>query len=105
MVVRDVAVGKTNDRPVCKQVKSSAESIHLATPRLSSSGDRCVKLCVARGSELRVPAVPANYNSGSSAGEDLTRKTTSVSSGGAMVADNSLVPNVTESSFGGESLS
>ena len=71
-------------------------------PRLSSGGNRCVELCVAGGSELRVPT---NYNSGSSASEDLTGKTASVSSGGAMVANNSMVPNVTESSFGGESLS
>ena len=101
MVVRDVAVGKANDRPICEQVKSSAESIRLAMPRLSSSGDRCVKLCVAGGSELRVPT---NYNSGSSGGEDIKRKTTGVGSGGAMVANNGLVPNVIESSISGESL-
>ena len=99
MVVRDVTVVKTSDRPVCEQTKSSAESIHLAMPRLCSGGNRCVKLFMARGSEL---CVPTNYDSGSSAGENLTRKTASVSPGGTMVANNSMVPNITESSFGGE---
>ena len=102
MVVRDVAMGRANDRPICQQTESSAESLHLAVPRLSSSGNRCVKLRVAGGSEL---CVPTNYDSGSCTGEDLTRKTTSVNPSGTLVANNSMVPDVAESGPGGESVS
>ena len=57
---------------------------------------------MAGGSDL---CVFTNNDPGSSTGEHFKRKTASVSAGSATVAVKSMVSNITESGFGGESLS